>query len=130
MFPGSQPTRPKPPQQSALPTYAHQQRREAHEASLRPQPTSAQAIAPSTNTARPQSQIEAMPPFRTTQNFATYQPPTFYDSATRHPVFFTQNLRKPPFPIPQIASQGWSPVASGYIMEQRKALGVDPRTKL
>jgi hypothetical protein len=56
--------------------------------------------------------------------------PSFFDAATRHPVFFTQNLRKPPFPIPQIASQGWSPVASGYIMEQQRAMQTEPKTKL
>jgi hypothetical protein len=55
---------------------------------------------------------------------------SFYDSAIRHPVFFTQNLKKPPFPIPQIPCQGWSPVASGYIMEQQQALKTQPKTKL
>jgi hypothetical protein len=61
-----------------------------------------------------------------------FSPPRdFYDSATRHPVFFTDALRKPPFPIPQMASQGWNPVASGYIMEQRKREGdIGPKTKL
>jgi hypothetical protein len=67
-----------------------------------------------------------MPPF------CPAQAPAYnvYDSAVRHPVFFTQNLKKPPFPIPHIASQGWSPVANGYIMEQQRALNADPKTKL
>jgi hypothetical protein len=47
-----------------------------------------------------------------------FPPQSFYDSAVRHPVFFTETLRKPPFPIPNMASQGWSPVANGYIREQ------------
>lgn len=61
-----------------------------------------------------------MPPFGPLQTPATFFTPV-YDSAIRHPVFFTQNLKKPPFPIPQVASQGWNPVANGYIMEQRRA---------
>ncbi|KAH7089063.1 hypothetical protein FB567DRAFT_323888 [Paraphoma chrysanthemicola] len=133
MLPGLQPSRPKasrfhvlsfdptddsqPPQQSAQPTYAHQQRRATH--------TTSQSVAHTQPTAlRPRSQVEAMPP-----NGALPASP-FFDAATRHPVFFTQNLRKPPFPIPQIASQGWSPVASGYIMEQQRALRSEPKTKL
>ncbi|KAH8708468.1 hypothetical protein GQ44DRAFT_565709, partial [Phaeosphaeriaceae sp. PMI808] len=53
-----------------------------------------------------------------------------YISAIRHSFFFTQHLKKPPFAIPQIVSQGWSPVASGYIMEQQRAKNVNQRTKL
>ncbi|KAH6016592.1 hypothetical protein HBI83_135830 [Parastagonospora nodorum] len=126
MLPGLQPSRPKPPQQSAVPTYAQQQRRAVHEAALQsppPPPPGAQATV---SHPRPRSQIEAMPPF------PPRQPSTspFYDSAVRHPVFFTQNLKKPPFPIPQIASQGWSPVANGYIMEQQRAMASEPKTKL
>ncbi|CBX93996.1 predicted protein [Plenodomus lingam JN3] len=69
-----------------------------------------------------------MPPFGPPHNPATFFTPP-YDSAVRHPVFFTSNLRKPPFPIPQAASQGWNPVANGYIHEQRKAEAIG-KTKL
>jgi hypothetical protein len=113
----------QPPQQSTLPTYAPQQRRATHEASP---PLNPAASGSQQSLVRPQSQIEAMPPFRPTQAPAS----SFYDSAIRHPVFFTQNLKKPPFPLPNIASQGWSPVASGYIMEQQRAMSVEPKTKL
>lgn len=113
----------QPPQQPALPTYAQQQRRAVHEAPVQSIPPGAQATV---SHARPRSQIEAVPPFPPRQPSAS----AFYDSAVRHPVFFTQNLKKPPFPIPQIASQGWSPVANGYIMEQHRAMASEPKTKL
>ncbi|KAF1994432.1 hypothetical protein P154DRAFT_475986 [Amniculicola lignicola CBS 123094] len=78
---------------------------------------------------RPRSQIEAMPPFAPaparapTQAQAHAFPPPhmLYNSATRHPVFFTETLRKPPFPIPRLAAQAWNPVASGYIFEGGKS---------
>ncbi|KAF1838065.1 hypothetical protein BDW02DRAFT_565328 [Decorospora gaudefroyi] len=124
MIPALQPSRPKPPQQSPLPTYAQQQQRRAtHETShTQQQPTNLQPF-------KPTSQIEAMPPFGPPQT-----PPSFftplYDSAVRHPVFFTQTLKKPPFPIPHGASQGWNPVASGYIVERRRGEVVAGKTKL
>jgi len=62
---------------------------------------------------RPWNQIEAMPSYY----------PSFYNPAIRHPVFFTNQLRKPPFPIPKIASSGWSPVAAGYVEEIKKGEG-------
>ncbi|KAF2855836.1 hypothetical protein T440DRAFT_164755 [Plenodomus tracheiphilus IPT5] len=117
MFSGLQPSRPRPPQQSSLPTYVHQRQRITH---TTPQSSTPQHVQPSVNTPRPRSQIEAMPPFGPPQTPATFFTP-LYDSAVRHPVFFTQNLKKPPFPIPQAASQGYNPVADGYIHEQRKA---------
>ncbi|KAH9882129.1 hypothetical protein J1614_001301 [Plenodomus biglobosus] len=125
MFSGLQPSRPKPPQQSSLPTYAHQQQRTSH---IAPQATNPLQAQNSSNIAKPRSQMEAMPPFGPPQTPATYFTP-LYDSAVRHPVFFTSNLRKPPFPIPQAANQGWNPVANGYIHEQRKAEAVG-KTKL
>lgn len=58
-------------------------------------------------------------------------PHVLYDSAVRHPVFFSEQLRKPPFPIPQMGSQGFSPIASGYIVESKKVEGNGTvRTKL
>ncbi|CAN9219212.1 unnamed protein product [Alternaria alternata] len=128
MFPSLQPSRPKPHQQPATLSFAHQQRRAAHPPSQASQQPTTQPSNPFTNVSKPRSQIEAMPPFGPPQTPATFFTPV-YDSAIRHPVFFTQNLKKPPFPIPQAASQGWSPVASGYVMEQRRA-EVTGKTKL
>ncbi|KAF2645367.1 hypothetical protein P280DRAFT_545348 [Massarina eburnea CBS 473.64] len=118
MISSLQPQRPKPPQQRPQPTLPHQQTRATHNAPLT-QPTShsyPQPLGPQ----RPRSQLEAMPPFSATSTSPFSPPRAFYDSAVRHPVFFTEQLRKPPFPIPQMASQGWSPVASGYIQEQKR----------
>ncbi|CAO2654891.1 Nn.00g116240.m01.CDS01 [Neocucurbitaria sp. VM-36] len=128
MLPGLQPSRPKPPQQPALPTYAHEQRRIVHEASRPASTANPQPPNTTISLSRPRSQVEAMPPFGPAQTPATFFTP-LYDSAIRHPVFFTQNLKKPPFPIPQNTSQGWNPVASGYIMEQKRAEATG-RTKL
>ncbi|KAF2248818.1 hypothetical protein BU26DRAFT_483872 [Trematosphaeria pertusa] len=134
MLSALQPSRPKPAQQTSRPAYAHQQTRATHETPHHSVPLS---DAPNLskpmsnpNPPKPRSQIEAMPPFSPAAPMLPTQR-MVYDSAVRHPVFFTEQLRKPPFPIPQIASQGWSPVASGYIQEQRKAdaSGI-PKTKL
>ncbi|KAF2658804.1 hypothetical protein K491DRAFT_592374 [Lophiostoma macrostomum CBS 122681] len=126
MLSASQPLRPKPPQQDPRPNSAYQQKRAIHE-QLPPQPQSSfrELLEPYvTHTfPRPRNQIEAMPPSIPVQ--------PAYDSAVRHPVFFTEQLRKPPFPVPEVASRGYSPVAKGYIMECRRvdANGA-PRTKL
>ncbi|KAG9194685.1 hypothetical protein G6011_04720 [Alternaria panax] len=129
MLPSLQPSRPKPHQQQpSAPSFAHQQRRAAHPPSQASQRPATQPPNPLPNTPRPRSQIEAMPPFGPPKTPATFFTPV-YDSAIRHPVFFTQNLKKPPFPIPQGASQASNPVASGYVMEQRRA-EVMGRTKL
>lgn len=55
--------------------------------------------------------MEAMPPH-----------PPLYNPALRHPVFFTESLRKPPFPLPfsSAHSFSFSPVAAGYVLEQRR----------
>ncbi|KAJ4985832.1 hypothetical protein SVAN01_08630 [Stagonosporopsis vannaccii] len=118
MLPSLQPSRPKVrpsilPQQHPLPNTSLQQRRTTHNL---PQPPPHQHF----NSHKPTSQIEAMPPRRTSPPLATQ---TFYDAATRHPVFFTSNLRKPPFPIPQMPAHGWSPVASGYVQERAGGKG-------
>lgn len=90
---------------------------------------------------RPKSQMEAMPPF---QPLATPSRPQSslshlasaplyqqYDSAVRHPVFFTDRLRKPPFPLPGERSSSVSPVAHGYVMEKRRtSAGAAGQTKL
>ncbi|RMZ72643.1 hypothetical protein GMOD_00007655 [Pyrenophora seminiperda CCB06] len=126
MFPSLQPSRPKPPQHSSHhPPTQQQQQRRVH-VSQQSQPLSTPLLSPAT---KPQSQIEAMPPFGPTQTPATFFTPV-YDSAIRHPVFFTQHLKKPPFPIPQAAAQSWNPVASGYVAEQRRNGEIVGKTKL
>jgi hypothetical protein len=77
-----------------------------------------------------------MPPFRTpiTPLPRVSQPP-IYCSATCHPVFFTQSLLKPPFPLPNGANLavGLNPVAFGYIHESaRHSISTESvaRTKL
>jgi hypothetical protein len=79
---------------------------------------------------RPRTQIEALPPGGILQDFNFNQsqcpgmprpftsapvspPPQQYDSATRHPVFFTRTLQKPPFGVG--AGNSVSPVAMGYV---------------
>ncbi|KAF2873303.1 hypothetical protein BDV95DRAFT_627267 [Massariosphaeria phaeospora] len=120
MLPALQPSRPK--------------RRASHEQPQQPLTGSAlntaQQVSSGYELARPRSQIKAMPPFGPARN-SLLPAHAMYDSAVRHPVFFTENLRKSPFPIPSMGSHGWSPVACGYIMEQRKAeLNGMPKTKL
>lgn len=118
------------PQQTSRPTYAPQQQRATYGVPSPLSTTSHTQQQQPLNPARPRNQLEAMPPFGPGQ--APFMPsPAFYDSATRHPVFFTEQLRKPPFPMPEFASHGFSPVASGYIMESKRTdpSGV-PRTKL
>lgn len=79
------------------------------------------------------SRIEAMASFPSPLSFIPSLHPTHphlssprstpYDPSTRHPVFFTQSLRKPPFPIRDGSGGGFSPVAFGYVVER----GVDER---
>jgi hypothetical protein len=50
-----------------------------------------------------------------------------------HPVFFTQTLRKPPFPLPGNALVGMNPAAFGYVAEmpgRDGAVGGGPKGKL
>ncbi|KAG8629813.1 hypothetical protein KVT40_001432 [Elsinoe batatas] len=44
-------------------------------------------------------------------------PPTMrqYNPALHHPVFFTSQLRRPPFPIPPFRPELVNPAATGYI---------------
>ncbi|OAG10217.1 uncharacterized protein CC84DRAFT_1084440, partial [Paraphaeosphaeria sporulosa] len=118
----------KPPQQPARPSHAHQQTRTAHVTPPSAPPQSPGYTPTTAPQLKPRSQIEAMPPFSSSP---LVPPRNVYDSAVRHPVFFTEQLRKAPFPIPTAATHGWNPVASGYIFEQRKAEanGI-PKTKL
>jgi len=136
MLPALQPKRPTVnPPQKPQPGYAEQQKRSITDQSLPaapPPPHNHTAHGSSTSQLqrRPRNQLEAMPPFGPPQ--APLMPPrALYDSAVRHPVFFSEQLRKPPFPIPQMGSHGFSPIASGYIVESKKPEGNGTvRTKL
>ncbi|KAF2838706.1 hypothetical protein M501DRAFT_935448 [Patellaria atrata CBS 101060] len=66
---------------------------------------------------KPRSQVEEMPPFVLPSH--TLSPLQSY-SSTRHPVFFTDSFRRPPFPLPPDASRGQSPIAHGYIYEPKR----------
>ncbi|KAI9705418.1 MAG: hypothetical protein M1836_006173 [Candelina mexicana] len=74
------------------------------------------------------SQIEAMPP--SSDQPASLMPTTLvssthlpnYNSAIRHPVFFTESLRKPPFPLPAHANRGSSPVVFGSCIAYRTTI--------
>ncbi|KAI9789717.1 MAG: hypothetical protein M1835_001481 [Candelina submexicana] len=75
------------------------------------------------------SQIEALPP--SNDQPASLMPTTLisgthlpnYNSAIRHPVFFTERLRKPPFPLPAQANRGSSPVVFGYVWDAKVTEG-------
>jgi len=56
-----------------------------------------------------------MPPTKKSSPPATEQlsPPSMYNPAQTHPVFFTDCWRKPPFPVP--FNNGFNPVATGYV---------------
>ncbi|ORY18287.1 hypothetical protein BCR34DRAFT_621435 [Clohesyomyces aquaticus] len=138
MLPALQPSRPKLPQPHPRANYPHQQNRtthtHTHEGPLNPSSPPRKNPAPKGSPSpskslplKPRNQIEAMPPLPL---FAPARNPSFYDSAVRHPVFFTEQLRKPPFPIPSMASQGWNPAANGYVLEKARVAGGEARTKL
>jgi hypothetical protein len=91
-----------------------------------PNPQIRESQSPSLNSSghltAPRNQIEAMPPFAPTPS--PKLPPinlpfSHYNSAMLHPVFFTQSLRKLPFPLPNGASSSasYNPAAFGYIAE-------------
>ncbi|GAB7346810.1 hypothetical protein MBLNU459_g1908t1 [Dothideomycetes sp. NU459] len=112
MFPALQPSRPKyPPAGTAQQPSLRQTRSASQQAEPNDRPAH-----PSSN--RPQSQIEAMPPYGPAQAPAQLPPPPF-NSATRHPVFFTDGLRKPPFPLPLFPAGGFHPVATGYVFDPK-----------
>ncbi|KAF1347132.1 hypothetical protein BDV97DRAFT_233657 [Delphinella strobiligena] len=113
MFPALQPHRPKyPPSQSSNKAPSFQQTRNISQQA--PQNTSETSYSDMT---KPRNQIEAMPPV--TAPFMPNNPQIHkYNSATRHPVFFTPNVRKPPFPLPYFTAAACHPVAAGYVFEQ------------
>ncbi|KAF2273040.1 uncharacterized protein EI97DRAFT_461476 [Westerdykella ornata] len=126
MLPALQPSRPKQPQ----PTHPHHpsytQTRALHDsASSQHQSPRTSSNSPSTRTTNQtsQSQTHTMPT-RPTPYAGSY------NSAIRHPVFFTSQLRKLPFPVPQVGSLASNPVASGYVEERRRDMSTGTGTKL
>ncbi|KAL2349711.1 hypothetical protein BJ546DRAFT_866359, partial [Cryomyces antarcticus] len=85
---------------------------------------------------KPRSQLEAMPPHLSPLSLQARMPSSpvtqHYNASIRHPVFFTERLRKAPFPLPIAARGSMSPVAEGYILEDRRKDAAAPngRTKL
>lgn len=88
------------------------QTRTSQSTSIAACPPSSQYLTRPLNSHKPRSQMEALPPA-----FAS-KPPQIYDPATRHPVFFTSALRRPPFPLPDGACAVVNPVAWGYVWEE------------
>ncbi|KAF4556428.1 Hypothetical protein D9617_1g083060 [Elsinoe fawcettii] len=44
-----------------------------------------------------------------------------FNSAIRHPVFFTSQLQRPPFPTPPFRPEYVNPAATGYILNSANA---------
>ncbi|KZF23107.1 hypothetical protein L228DRAFT_281860 [Xylona heveae TC161] len=109
MISSLQPSRPKFP--SAQPVRSSQGQQQVRHLQNESGPSS--GTAPTQQVHRPGSQIEAMPP-------------TAYDPATRHPVFFTNGLQKPPFPVSTAGSTD-RPVALGYVWDTGRLAGQAPR---
>jgi len=62
--------------------------------------------------------MEAMPPAMTRRSTSAPAGPQAFSSASLHPVFFTNTLRKPPFSLPGIPNPAnYNPVALGYLAE-------------
>ncbi|KAF2429018.1 hypothetical protein EJ08DRAFT_698811 [Tothia fuscella] len=115
MFSSLQPHRPTIQPPNPHPT--HQQSRQFHPTQpLQPPNLQLQSLQ-----RPPKSQIEAMPPSFSppathfTPPQSTIRPQ--WDPATCHPVFFTQSLRKPPFPFTDSGGGMVNPVAFGYVAE-------------
>ena len=84
---------------------------------------------------RARSQIEELPPMATvasTPSSVSVSPPSIYNPSMRHPVFFTERLRKLPFQLPvgpadvlreSGASAARSPCADGYVYEDGRNIG-------
>lgn len=73
----------------------------------------------------PKNQIEAMPPTFAPLPIPPAPPRSpVFDPLRCHPVFFAQNLRKPPFPMPDTGGGWFNPVATGYVVAERRGLGL------
>jgi hypothetical protein len=81
---------------------------------------------------RPRNQIEALPPNHSLQAHQQIRSQQLLlDAAIRHPVFFTDRLKKAPMGV-RAGSAGWSsPVAEGYVFNDGVVRrGVDGGVKL
>ncbi|KAL3420031.1 hypothetical protein PVAG01_08530 [Phlyctema vagabunda] len=64
----------------------------------------------------PRSQIEAMPPFPAMRSLPAQGPAQIIlDAAKRHPVFFTDRLKRAPTGVNTGEGLSSSPIAKGYI---------------
>ncbi|PBP21857.1 hypothetical protein BUE80_DR007296 [Diplocarpon rosae] len=107
MISSMQPSRPKVPRPDPPPPLNQQQTR------------TSSTLSSQTPLARiPRSQMEAMPPFSSTPR-NQHEPvltQSTLDPSKRHPVFFTQRLKKAP--AGASVGSGWSsPVAAGYVFD-------------
>jgi hypothetical protein len=77
--------------------------------------------ASSNGTYAPKTQTEALPQIiqgGMTSNGTPAVGPQSFNTAYVHPVFFTNTLRKPPFPLPRDPNPAsYNPVALGYLAE-------------
>ncbi|EKD21688.1 hypothetical protein MBM_00801 [Drepanopeziza brunnea f. sp. 'multigermtubi' MB_m1] len=133
-----QPSRPKIPQRRPFPpTPSNQQQTRTLSTPLEVQGQVQQQVQqqPTYNTPPlqrprvlfPRSQIEAMPPFAAPAGPAPrnallavardQQIMMLLDAATRHPVFFTERLKKAPRGVDAGSGKLCSPVAEGYVYE-------------
>jgi hypothetical protein len=84
--------------------------------SATPSSSSSSSSFPSSPNPPPRSQIEAMPPslpLRPLQILHDRKVGVLLDASVRHPVFFTDRLKKSPNGV---GDDGWtSPVAAGYV---------------
>ncbi|KAH7355222.1 hypothetical protein BKA65DRAFT_497938 [Rhexocercosporidium sp. MPI-PUGE-AT-0058] len=131
MFTSMQPSRPKlPHHQPPPPTNQHQTRTSS---TLSPphQPLSYTPIPPPPP-AFPRNQIEAMPPtsFPVLRNPILVPQQMVLDASKRHPVFFTERLKKAPAGV-QTGCGSWSsPVATGYVFNDGVKRRVEGNLKL
>ncbi|KAK0119588.1 hypothetical protein ONS95_011028 [Cadophora gregata] len=130
MFSPMQPSRPKlphhlPPQ----PTSQQQIRTSSTLSSQYPIPPC--TSIPSTLSVFPRNQIEAMPPLpfplAVARNPISEAQKMILDASKRHPVFFTERLKKAPEGVNAGDGIWSSPVAKGYVFNdgaQRKVDGI------
>ncbi|KAH6722980.1 hypothetical protein BKA61DRAFT_3427 [Leptodontidium sp. MPI-SDFR-AT-0119] len=127
MLTSMKPSRPKLPHHQPPPPTNQQQTRTSSSLSS-PRPNTKYTPIPPPPPPFPRSQIEAMPPtpFPVSRNPMLAPQQMVLDVSKRHPVFFTERLKKAPVGV-QTGSGSWSnPVATGYVFNdgvKRRAEG-------
>ncbi|KAH7411264.1 hypothetical protein BKA64DRAFT_663051 [Cadophora sp. MPI-SDFR-AT-0126] len=131
MFTSMQPSRPKLPHHHPNPPSNQQQQRTSSTLSSQHQDSSYSSIPPQTPPL-PRNQIEAMPPLPFPVARTSFLAPQqmIHDASKRHPVFFTERLKKAPEGV-RAGNGNWSsPVASGYVFNDGVKRRVDGIYKL